>query len=226
MSGFGKLLVSLVLILGMPASAFALSESDIARAEIEFSNGTNQQISCYNGAPGIVKNKRGKLSFKNYKILARKQNQKFKKTGNKKAKNKARKFRTLFKQGKSVCEALRGDQTPTPTPKSDPNPTPTPNQDIPTTYFDRDGNVNEFGKTRFGIPAQFEANILDGQTAFNRYCTGCHGERTRGSLAELRASTSKSPMLFSEEELPDQELADLLAYFRRFTSPFTDGLLD
>ena len=207
-----------------PSLAFSLTEADIITSELKFSNGKVREISCVNGKAGVAKSKRGQLRFNDYQQLARKQNKKFKKSGNKKAKAKARLFKKLSKLGNAACESLQGD-LPTPTPGGTPQPTPTPPGETPTSYFNSDGSVNEFGKIRFGIPSNFDANILDGQLTYGLFCTGCHGERTMPSLAEMRDATSQSPMLYTELEIPDEDLADILAYLGRFTSPFTDGLL-
>lgn len=214
------------LLIGLPCAAYSLDSEDIVVAEVELSNGQVQEVSCYDGRAGLTKVRKGQLAFNDYQKLFRKQQKKFKKTADKRAKKKSKLFKQLFVAGSPVCQSLKRDTVPTPTPSATPTPstTPTPSPTVPASYFNSDGSVNSYGKIRFGIPEDMEANLIDGQTVFFRNCSGCHEERTKPDLASLREATSKAPMLFNETELPDQNLADLLAYLGRFESPYSDGL--
>jgi hypothetical protein len=81
--------------------------------------------------------------------------------------------------------------------------------------FDLDGNVTPVGKERFGIPQHLSANISEGRRVYLNYCT-CHGERTNYTFPVLRDRIKRPPMFFDEQQISDQALAHLTAYFNRF----------
>ncbi|MCB0329596.1 MAG: hypothetical protein KDD70_08030 [Bdellovibrionales bacterium] len=218
--GFSKntfLSVSFCSLLAFPVNGFALSEGEVTASEVLLKNGSRHSVDCVAGEPGLVKERRGQLKFQNYNRLSRNQKKKFDSTGSTKARKKWQLFRQVWSAGLPVCQALSsGDPAPT--------VTATPNQPVPATYFDFNGSMNEFAKARFQIPLNLDANIVDGQGLFNRYCSGCHIERPRDSFPLMRQIIAGSPMLFSEQEIPDSALADIMAWLLRRRSPAGDGL--
>ncbi|MDZ4787211.1 MAG: hypothetical protein SGJ02_14150 [bacterium] len=95
------------------------------------------------------------------------------------------------------------------------NPTPTPSE----ANFDINGNVTLVGKINFGIPTNINADVATGLTTYNSYCAGCHDPELNRSFSEYRVRIRQSPMLYDEIQLPDQQLAQIVAYLNRFNLP-------
>jgi hypothetical protein len=81
--------------------------------------------------------------------------------------------------------------------------------------FDDFGNLTETGKVNFGIPNGLSGNISDGKAIFDSYCT-CHEAKLNHNFDFYRTNISKSPMLYTVEEISDAMLANLTAYLNRF----------
>lgn len=82
--------------------------------------------------------------------------------------------------------------------------------------FDGFGNVTPAGKIAFEIPLHLSATISGGRAVYESMCSECHGERLNYHFPILRTRTALEPMFFSIEELTDQDVADLTAFFNRF----------
>lgn len=150
-------------------------------------------IQCYNGKPGETKNTRKGLKFNPYSRRLRT----LRRSGNTRSK-KFKTVRALNKAGRSAC---RGNQN---------TPTPTPSTDI----FSGD-EVTAYGKQVLEIPSNLSANVASGRIIFSSTCT-CHDEKRNETFTYLRSATSRPVMDFSEETLPDQDLAHITAYLNRF----------
>ncbi|RIL10492.1 MAG: hypothetical protein DCC75_04260, partial [Proteobacteria bacterium] len=107
--------------------------------------------------------------------------------------------------GKIACDAFAGGGPP-------PNPTSSPT----SANFDNAGNVTAVGKSLFGIPPHLSGNITLGRSIYNSYCTGCHIERNNRTFPVLRSRIAMSPMLYDSAQIPDDMLANLVAYLNRF----------
>lgn len=223
--------VLLVLVwLGVASAVEVLDSDRVFTANVSVKVGkkeSEREISCLNGAAGVLKTKKGKLTFTSYQETLRKFKKKIKAGGNV-GLNKLRLIKGLRKAGMVACATPPDDTppTPTPTPGVTPTPdgtpgptatpTPTPSYD-PDANFDLLGNVTPKGKSEFHIPAQMEANVNDGLSVFRDLgCDGCHEAKINRTFDYLRLRTSGDPMYFSTEELPDQALAHLTAYLNRF----------
>ena len=87
----------------------------------------------------------------------------------------------------------------------------------PDANFDGSGNLTEKGKTAFGVPSTLTGNISEGQALYNGTCEGCHSsEETNRSFTTLRSELSGDPMYFTSNDIPDSDLADLVAYLNRY----------
>jgi hypothetical protein len=94
---------------------------------------------------------------------------------------------------------------PTQTHGSKPTPSVTPTQTGP---FDDKGNT-----TAFGIPKGITGNIGRGKTKNGKNCSICHGELGKGlNFSALKKRIAEAPMFL---KIPDQDLADILAYLNR-----------
>lgn len=82
--------------------------------------------------------------------------------------------------------------------------------------FDSAGNVTERGRVKFGIPAGLPANITIGRQYVQQSCIGCHAEKVGLSFSTYRAAIANPPMGFTTAMLPDEMLAHMTAYLRRF----------
>lgn len=82
--------------------------------------------------------------------------------------------------------------------------------------FDGWGNVTERGKIAFQIPLYLNATIGEGRAVHERFCTDCHAERLNYTYPEIRERTGMAPMFFTVEELSDQDVARLTAFYNRF----------
>lgn len=83
-------------------------------------------------------------------------------------------------------------------------------------FFDVQGNMSSRGRQLLGIPANLESNIFIGKNVFEYHCTGCHNAQVNRTFPMYRSRTSDAPMFFTEELLPDEDLAHLTAYLNRF----------
>jgi len=97
--------------------------------------------------------------------------------------------------------------------------TPTPTPDSSQSNFDIFGNVTAKGKVQFGIPTSLSANIDQGHIVYNSMCVGCHSAYLGRNFNEYREKTKESPMLYNENSLPEDLLANLTAYLNRFNLP-------
>lgn len=199
------------------ASACALPALAFALPEVFQAAGPSGPIMC--GAvragyeAGALKKARGPLTVRNfstYKALAKKAKSDAAKTSGSKRKKlvkRASSYTAMAKQLNPFCTVA-----PTPTP----TPTPTPGAPGEELYFDAAGNLTAYGKAQLGVPATLEANITRGRTAQDGYCTGCHIERTFYAFPVLRERIAQPPMFYDSSRVPDQTLADLVAYLNRF----------
>lgn len=145
--------------------------------------------------------------FRTLEDLIRGKRKKLKKSPSdkrKKIQKGIRKTKQLLNLAKPVCAIGPGTIQPTPTP-SQPN-------------FDSNGNVTEAGKTLFEIPSNLSGNISRGLELVDGNCRGCHEERIGRTFTNIRSNISKPPMFFDEVRMPDQDLADIVAYLNRFRS--------
>jgi hypothetical protein len=119
-------------------------------------------------------------------------------------------MKSLVSLGKTECKRISKII------KSTPTPTPTPTSVPQTGNFDLAGNVTPEGKLLFGIPSALTANLSVGRAVFTAKCTGCHVERSGRTFLDVRNSIRKPPMLYDEVQIPDADLANLVAYLNRF----------
>lgn len=83
--------------------------------------------------------------------------------------------------------------------------------------FDTNGNVTSAGRILFQIPNSVpSANVDRGLDVYQNNCAGCHMEARNLTFPVYRESIKRSPMLYFEDDIPDQELSDLTAYLNRF----------
>ena len=127
-------------------------------------------------------------------------------SGSKKIKlqKKIQKLKATIANGKTACFAG---------PPYNPTPSPTP---ASFGNFDMAGNVTAVGKALFAIPSALNGNIAAGRTFWQAQCAGCHTDKLNRTMPQYRGFIAQSPMLFSEEEVPDEALANLTAYLNRF----------
>ena len=86
----------------------------------------------------------------------------------------------------------------------------------PEPFFDTAGNLSSRGRVLLEIPAGLNANLNIGKDVFEYHCTGCHDPQVNRTFPMYRERTSQEPMFFTEQELPDVDLAHLTAYLNRF----------
>lgn len=91
-----------------------------------------------------------------------------------------------------------------------------PDNPVVERTFDALGNVTATGRQTLMIPEGLPANLYQGKVVFDRHCVGCHEGQTNRTFPAYRTRTSQEPMFFTEEVLPDEELANLTAYLNRF----------
>ena len=163
-------------------------------------NRKREKVFCLKTTPGGIKTTNSKITFTSFATT-------LSKTSKTRAKTQYTRLQALVKLGTAECKKILAVPTPTPTPI--PTATPTGN-------FDFQGNVTPTGKLLFGIPSALQANITVGKTVFNAKCFGCHVERTGRTFLDIRTNIKQPPMLYDEVQIPDADLANLIAYLNRF----------
>lgn len=188
------------------ASPEPVDQSQLAEIQVKY-KGKKERLYCFNKTSGTIKLRTNQIFF----TALSESIKKAKKSGDK---SKLKKLTALQKQAKPLCIAL---PSPTPTPPI-PTATPTPEPTPPSVYinFDIDGNVTDAGRALFQIPVGLPANVSLGRFVLQRYCTGCHIERVNRTFPDIRESIRRAPMLYDEQQIPDSELAHLIAYLNRF----------
>jgi hypothetical protein len=197
-----------VSLVPLPLSAANLvdsSELTSTSIEITTKKGTvTKDIFCHNGLPGLARQRGDRYKFTSFK-------EKIKKLKKKGApKPKIKKFRVMNRLGKEACA-----EAPQPTP----TPTPTPIPPVDNPYFDfTTGAVKEAGKIKFEIPLEIDANLFRGEQDTPSTCS-CHGKGNpipqNLTFPVYREKTSQEPMLFNENSLTDEDLADIVAWLNR-----------
>ena len=176
------------------AGTITVKASAVKKTSVTY-KGKRTTIYCYKGTAGTSKVSGSSAKFTSYKYL-------LSKTSRTRSRSTYDKYQSLDLLGKKACKSASATPTPTPNPQ--------------TGNFDNNGNVTAAGKAIFGIPSNLSANISAGRTVQQVKCTGCHVERTNYTFPVVREKIKQSPMLFDEEQVPDQQLANLVAYLNRF----------
>lgn len=192
------------ILLCAPSSVLAQS---LRKVKITFEEGgrvRTKSIYCQAKTPGTAKKQGAALRFTSFASII-KSLKSSPNSGSKLSLNK--KYNSL---GKAACKAT-GNPNPTPTPRA----TPVPTQG-PTGIFDNFGNVTASGKAVLGIPSNLSANVSTGKNIFNSYCTGCHDEHRNRTFGQYRVLIMQSPMLYDDQQIPDDWLASITAYLNRF----------
>lgn len=187
---------------------------------------SNEQVCCNGYIAGMIKERKGHLSFISYKVK-RKQALKQKKA------RQAKRYQLLSKSGAALCRQAKNPdpEAPAPTPVAGPEATPpsipvpvTPTPAIPpaaSQNFTDAGDVTTDGKECFKIPADINANVFRGEIEIRDRCVSCHGMNLFAvpetllydrSFVYVRDKTRISPMNQDEISLPNQALADIVAY--------------
>lgn len=206
-----RFLLLFVTVFSSIANAQLLDSSQLKETSVVI-KGKTHRVFCYEKTPGSVKPRDSKFLFSSFAS----QIKKLKSSRKKKDKSKVSSLQSLLNSSKKECGKIPGS-TPTPIPNATQIPvTPTPTQVPVVNNFDAQGNVTEKGKAAFQIPSNLSANISLGKIIYNRYCTGCHLEKTGISFPYARAIIKTSPMLYDESQIPNSELAQLIAYLNRF----------
>lgn len=167
---------------------------------------------CLARTAGTVKKVGSSVYFTTY-------SEQIRKLTSRRDKAKKESLTAINKLATAKCKVL-ALPTPTPTPTATPSPTPTATATPQATFaagnFDGNGNVTATGKSVFQIPANLSGNISLGRDVYDTYCFGCHVERVNRTFPDLRYNTSRPPMNYDSTDLPDAELANLVAYLNRF----------
>ncbi len=191
-----RALLYTVLILGLcGAGTISVKTRDLKETTVTYKK-KRERVFCYKGTPGTIKTSSGKTLFTSFAV----QRSKVSRT---RSKSKYDRLTALISLGKKECKRI-----------GTPNPNPTPNPQ--TGNFDVNGNVTDAGRALFGIPAGLAANITTGRGIYQTNCTGCHAERTNYTFPVVREKIKLSPMLFDEAQIPDAQLAQIIAYLNRF----------
>ncbi len=206
----------------------AVEEGDLTEIEVQI--GSDTWIAwCLEEVAGKKKiKKNNSIVFIPYDDLVtrfRKKKKKAKQANDailkKKFGKKQKSFKNLSNAATPVCEGLQNNEDPEQgqdpedgSGGSDENP-----QD---TYFFANGDVTPLGKEVFEIPSQTTANAFVGEVIFQNTCLDCHEKRYRPTMPLLRQAISPSPMSFTEDVFPDQDLADLTAYLQIGRSPLLE----
>ncbi|MCB0328305.1 MAG: cytochrome c [Bdellovibrionales bacterium] len=111
----------------------------------------------------------------------------------------------------SNCEII-GAPSPTPTPTSS-SPTPTP-----SSCFDASGNTTEFG-----IPVGKIGNFVRGDAVYANRCASCHPGIRKGEGRSHAALQTALALPVMQISLPEQELADLVAFLNLYNCPNGGG---
>ena len=178
-----------------------VKESQVVNSAIKY-RGKNIRFACLGRTAGTTKKVSSYLLFSSYTDQIRKLTRR-------KDKNKKATLTAIAKLATARCKIL-STSTPTPT------PTPTAEPTFEPGNFDSNGNVTEQGKSLFEIPSHLSANISLGRDVYQSYCVGCHIEQVNRTFPYIRTSIANPPMNYNEIDLPDPELANLIAYLNRF----------
>ncbi|MCB0355018.1 MAG: cytochrome c [Bdellovibrionales bacterium] len=197
------------------AATSSVSQNDISAVSVQLPRkGGTKEVSlfCFQGEAGKVKEKGSTLTFTSLSEIVKLKKKAYKKDRSSKKKKQLQNAKKLYNASLGSCETT-----------DSPTPTPTPgNQGTQNSYFDPQGNVTALGYDVFEIPAELSANAFLGQDVFEQTCAGCHEKRTRLTFPELRERISEEPMYFTEDEVPDEDLANLFAYLAVGRSPLRE----
>lgn len=196
------LLICSAVFASLPSYAELLDPSELKETSVTV-KGKKKKIYCNGKISGTAKVKGDKLNFTSFAVAVRK-------ITSRSQRAKKAELVILKKAADKECKKVASNPEATPTPI--PSPTPT----LPLSNFDSMGNVTEKGKIAFEIPLNLSANVSRGRTVFSTSCVGCHIERNGRTFPQYREIIARSPMLFDESQIPNQALADLVAYMNRF----------
>lgn len=133
-------------------------------------------------------------------------------TKKKKLSSRQNKLNSLIRGGTQACSSGPPSGTPGSGPGAQPTPTPT----IAPGNFASNGDVTPLGKSTFGIPSNFSANVNTGKSIFDGLCRQCHttnNEPLNKRFPTIKQAIENAPMFITK---PDHELAHLTAYLNRF----------
>lgn len=192
-------------------AARLVDASSVREVEVQF-NSKLRTIHCdLSNEPGRLVTRRGELRFKSYRETLRAINKKLRVRFSAALLKRKRNIRKLKKAGAKACAGNSSGGG-------------SGGGGLVNTYFTADGDVTEFGRSVFGLPAGLAANMVTGRTAWMTYCQGCHEERARLTFTEQRQAISQGPMFYTADALSDGDLAQIVAYLFRFRTPSGDGL--
>ena len=217
-------IIGLLLLAPIMGWAQSVAASDVVTVSVTV-KGVQKDVACYRGDSGKVKSRRGNLVFRAFKVIIRSIKKKIKNANARnipKLRKKLRSNKQLRKAGDASCPASSsggGGNSGGGRSGGGNSGGGSNNGNNASSYFDIQGNVTAFGKATFGIPSHLPADVITGRTVFNTYCIGCHNERRRFTFAELRQAILQSPMDYDQTQLPDQDLAQIMAYVSRFRVP-------
>jgi hypothetical protein len=216
--GIFRMGVALTLALCMSvAQAQRVPASAVTTISVEV-RGTAKSVVCYGSLAGTSRDLGEEVKFTSYSVSLKKLKKRLVCAGQDPRKvARYKRLAALRKAGNTACRALNGDGgtvSPTPTPASTSGPSA-------TDYYEDSLNLTELGKQAFGIPSGFSASYSAGSSKFDsKGCGGsnCYGgtlgKRYRDTLSGMRTAVSRSPMNFTEAELSDEDLADIMTYLR------------
>lgn len=198
-----------ILFIFIFSSSLALANNliEVDPADIENIEVGKRNFACARINNKIIIGKLVESSFiKNFKASIKKARKQVRKAPEDKLAKRARrlaKLKGINRKGKKACrQALNGG--------GDDEDSGNENN------FDSNGDVTANGKALFQIPSNLSANVSRGQIIFQEYCTGCHMEQRNLTFPYYRNAIAGPPMSYNENDLPDQELADLVAWLNRF----------
>ena len=196
-----RLLLFLLILVPSVAAAELLIAVEYQHKGKRFS----AQVLCDEGRPFHQKRTGKRVPLSSQVKKAKKA---FQRSRTGKTKAKFQKQRALLRASESACREISapGDSPPPP------SPTPDPNEGL----YLPNGDITTSGKIFLGIPLSLSANIFEGLERWQANCLGCHEERRKDTFAELRAAISQPPMYYTEPNLSDETLADIMAYVSRF----------
>ena len=146
-----------------------------------------------------------------------------KSTGTKRAKliKKSNTLRALRQTRASACADGPPSDSATPTPESIVTGRPTATSTARATAsptpsnscFDANGNTS-----CFGIPNGIRGNKNSGSIIVNSDCSGCHNERLNRTYQQITSSIQNVSQMTRFIDLPQQDIADIVAYLNRFNT--------
>lgn len=211
-----------------PAAAAARSLTVVSPSEVLSTSskvkGKKVGYVCFGNTPGHTKSTLdGLLQFSTLADEIKALDLKAKKKDKKAAATESV-YKALTPLAKLNCKALAKlspTKTPTPVPGVPTNtPIPTPTQN-PRAMFDNQGNVTPLGKSFLGIDSNFNANIDQGDAAFQFTCKGCHTGSNPPPVnlvySQVVPTISQSPMNIQvPDALSYQDIYNIIAYINRF----------